>query len=199
LTGAQSAATDDGAAKPRDPQGIPGRRVAVGQVRALTRTPRQQRTCLARLRHDERVSPWENVGEAMPSSEERPTLHPKFDMEEYARESDQRVRSADPASGIQPAEREAVVEASEDVDDEDAERIYWACLGDAARVPVLVQRHDELVTHPRTALESFVISYVDGQRTIAEVIEASGLPSLAGLTALYDLLGRELIALRDPR
>lgn len=139
----------------------------------------------------------------MGNDADRPTVFPAFDMEEYARESDQRIRAARPVqdssgSVSRVQAREELVETSTDVEDADAEQVYWACLGGPDHVPVLVRPHDEMLTVRRSGAESFVVSYVDGRRTVAAVIEASGLPVLAALDALQELLERGVIALRDP-
>jgi hypothetical protein len=146
---------------------------------------------------DEREKSWEDEG-AMAGTGERPTLHPAFDMEEYARESDERIRSAGPSSGA-VSTAEVLVEASDEIGDEEQEQVYWACVGGGDRVPLLVQPLDQLLVVPRSPVESFVLSYLDGRRSVADVIEASGLPTLVGLIAVHDLLERGLITLQDAR
>jgi hypothetical protein len=128
----------------------------------------------------------------MPTAD-RPTLAPGFDMEAYARESDERIRSADAASGIVEAATEALVQVNELVDDADAEEIYWAFLGGPDRVPLLAQPLDELLALPRRGADGFVVSYVDGRRTVRAVVEASGLPKLVALVALCELLERGVL------
>jgi hypothetical protein len=146
------------------------------------------------VHHDAPERPWENRS-AMAAEDDRPTLYPAFDVETYARESDKRIRSAAAASNADAALGEGLVEAS-DASDDDAEQIYWACLGGRDRVPVLTRPLDELLSVPRTAAEGLVLSFLDGRRTIAAVIEASGLPTPVALLGLYDLLDRDVIALR---
>jgi hypothetical protein len=129
---------------------------------------------------------------------DRATIHPSFDVEEYARESDARVLAEDAAKGSisQVVAREALVHARADVGDEELEEVYWACLGGPDHVPVLARPRDELLTLPRTSAAGFVISYIDGLRTIAAVIAASQLPELAALDALYELVERGAVELR---
>jgi len=119
---------------------------------------------------------------------DRPTLSPSFDMEAYARESDERIRSAGAASGVVEAATDGLVEVSEHVDDAEAEEVYWACLGSPDRVPVLATPLDELLALPRRGVEGLVVSYVDGKRTMREVIDACGLPHLVALVGLCELL-----------
>ena len=134
----------------------------------------------------------------MAAGADRPTLHPGFDMEQYARESDRRMRTADSPSGLQRVDEDTMhVEAREDVDDEDTAHVYWACLGGAGSIPALVRPIGDLVGMPRAPAEGLVMSYLDGKRTVGQVIEASGLPTLVALSVLHGLLERGVISVRE--
>jgi hypothetical protein len=141
---------------------------------------------------DRSSATWNDRVNGMPNPD-RPTLAPTFDMEAYARESDERIRSAGAQSGIVPAAADAFVEASELVDDAEAAEVYWACLGGGDRVLVLAQPLNELLALPRRGIDGFVVSYVDGQRTARELVEASGLPTLVALVGLCELLERGVV------
>ncbi|HEX8794420.1 MAG TPA: hypothetical protein VF765_25925 [Polyangiaceae bacterium] len=122
--------------------------------------------------------------------QDRPTLAPGFDMEQYARESDARLR-AQPAHDGAPE-----VQAAENLDDADAEQIYRARIGDMRQVVVLARKPEDLLHLRHGVADGFVLSAVDGRRSVEDLLRDCGLPPLAALSTLFELLETGVLALR---
>jgi hypothetical protein len=130
-----------------------------------------------------------------------PTPLPTFDMEQYARESDQGLRIAEEApTRPRGGEISCVVDAApaveveESMSDDDAELVYWARIGDDARVPVLARSLESLLGDSHSPVDHAILWAIDGGSSVREVVAASGLPTLTALQALCDLLDRGIIA-----
>lgn len=121
---------------------------------------------------------------------DRPTLAPAFDMEKYARESDARIR-AQPAHDGGPE-----LQTAENPADADAEEIYRARIGDMQQVVVLSRPAEDLLHLRHGVADGFVLSTVDGRRTVEELLRDCGLPPLAALSTLFELLETGVLALR---
>ncbi len=124
-----------------------------------------------------------------------PTPLPAFNMEEYARESDQGLRIAEERPtrprGFEHSaliELGPAVEIDESLSDDEMEQICWARLEDGARVPVLARPIEVLLSEPRAAGDALVLSAIDGESDARTVVDACGLPTLVALQALCDLL-----------
>jgi hypothetical protein len=77
-------------------------------------------------------------------------------------------------------------------------RIYAARLGSLERTPQLARGHDELLTVQALDFRAgLVLSRVDGQTTLAEIVHASGIPSHEALRVLSELYLRRAIVLSD--
>ena len=138
---------------------------------------------------------------AADAPEGRATLYPTFDMEQYARDSDESIRNADAAPlSAMTAEPHGgpSLEVNEEVSDQEAAQVYWARLGASDQVVVLTQPLEELMQAPRAPMDGFILWRVDGRRTVGAVVELSELPVVEALLALCDLLERGVIALRSP-
>ncbi len=131
-----------------------------------------------------------------PPSGVRTTVPPKFDMEQYARESDERIRSADAPADSPTSEGSPSIVAREELSDADAESVYGARIGDPGQVVVCTRSAEELLRMARNAGEGFVLALVDGKRTVGEILRACELPRLAALAALCDLLESGIVAVK---
>jgi hypothetical protein len=123
----------------------------------------------------------------------RPTVHPPFDVEKYAKESENKLRNAEAAARAR--DDAPVVDAIEEMSDADAEEIYRARLGGEDQVLLLARTSQELLRIPRRPDEGFVIALVDGERTVADVVRACELPRVATLLAICDLLDAGIVSL----
>ena len=141
----------------------------------------------------------ENVSSHVPQSEMRvsrhPTLLPSFDMERYARESEEDLRIAEEApTRPRGSERSLLIETAPTVEvedslsDDEAELVLWARIGDDAQVPVLLRPIEDLLAEPRAAGEALVLSAIDGHSTVRSIVDGCGLPALAAVQTICDLL-----------
>jgi hypothetical protein len=144
----------------------------------------------------------ERLSSQSPQSEMRmsrhPTPLPSFDMEQYARESEEDLRIAEeaptrPRGGEHSAliETAPVVQIEDSLSDDEAQQVFWARIGDDAQVLVLVRPLEELLAEPRAAGDAHVLSAIDGHAptaTVRSIVDGCGLPALAALQALCDLL-----------
>ncbi len=141
----------------------------------------------------------ESVSSRAPQSEarvsRRPTPLPSFDMEQYARESEQDLRIAEEAPtrprGSETSlviETAPTVEIADSLSDDEAQLVFWARIGDDAQVPVLVRPLGDLLAEPRAAGDALVLSAIDGHSSVRSIVDGCGLPALAALQALCDLL-----------
>lgn len=126
------------------------------------------------------------------SAEDRPTLCPTFDVEEYARESDARLVQHVAAD----ATCEVPADALEDPSDRDLEAVYRARIGGEDQVVAPACAPESLMHVPRIAVEGFVLAVVDGRSSVGAVLRRCGLPPLEALAALCQLLDRNILALR---
>ncbi len=125
-----------------------------------------------------------------------PTPLPAFDMEQFARESEQGLRIADEAPTRRRFDHSAMlevaptVEVDEALSDDEEQLVFWARIGDDTQVLVLARSLDALLTEPRVAGDALVLSAIDGHSTVRAVVDACGLPALSALQAICDLLDR---------
>lgn len=127
----------------------------------------------------------------------RQTVPPKFDMEQFARESDARIRSATETDPPPSSEAAPVVDV-EPVTDGDAASVYWARIGDADQVVVCLLSSEDVLRVSRAAGEGFILSLVDGERSVRAILRACALPPLSALSALCGLLEAGVLATRAP-
>jgi hypothetical protein len=75
-------------------------------------------------------------------------------------------------------------------------RIYAARLGSLERTPRLALGHEELLTAQALDFRAgLVLSRIDGQATLAEIVQASGIPQHEALRVLSELYLRRTIVL----
>ncbi len=122
-------------------------------------------------------------------------------MERYARESDANIRVEDEPPTTRRAALESAVwsvppslEINESPNSQEAQEIYWARIGDSHQIPVLVRPIEELLREPREAAAGFVLSAIDGKSTVQALMKSCGLPPLAVLCILCELMDRGAIA-----
>jgi len=128
-------------------------------------------------------------------SDDRPTLSPGFDVEQFARESDEKIRRANAVAAPAEAPR---VESDDRLSDEDLEEVYRARIGDEGQRVVCVRTPEELLHVARGSVEGFVLSRVDGRRSVGALLGACELPRLDALSALCELLDAGIVELRGP-
>jgi hypothetical protein len=126
------------------------------------------------------------------TSPDRPTLTPGFDMEQYARESDARLRSAAAADGGPE------LQAAEEPSEGDAEQIYRARIGDGQQVVAMACTPEEILRLRRGVADGFVLSLVDGRRSVDELLHDCELPPLAALSTLFELIETGVLKLVPP-
>jgi hypothetical protein len=129
-----------------------------------------------------------------------PTPLPSFDMERYARESDDDLRIAEEApTRPRGSERSLLIEAAPTVEvddslsDAEAEIVFWARIGDDAQVPVLLRPIEAILAEPRAAGDALVLSAIDGRSSVRSIVGSWGLPPLAALQAICELLESRVI------
>jgi hypothetical protein len=126
------------------------------------------------------------------TSPDRPTLAPGFDMEQYARESDARLQSAAAAEGGPE------LQAAEEPSDRDAEQIYRARIGDGYQVVGMACSPEEILRLRRGVVDGFILSLVDGRRSVDELLYDCELPPLTALSTLFELLETGVLKLLPP-
>ena len=147
----------------------------------------------------------ERVSSHAPQSEMRlsrhPTPLPSFDMEQYARESEEDLRIAEEApTRPRGSERSLTVETAPTVEvedalsDEEAQLVLWARIGDDAQVPVLARSIGDVLAEPRGPGDALVLWAIDGHATVRSIVDSCGLPVLAALQTICDLLESRVIA-----
>ena len=129
-------------------------------------------------------------------SDDRPTLYPDFDVAQYARESDEKIRRASPAAPVDEPPR---IESDDRLSDEDLEEVYRARIGDEGQTVACERPPEELLHVPRGSVAGFVLSLVDGRRSVGALLRACELPRLDALSALCELLDTGVIVLREAR
>lgn len=120
---------------------------------------------------------------------DRTTLAPGFDMEQYARESDERLRAssaADPAPDLQTVD---------ELSEEDSEQIYRARIGDGGQVVLLARPPEEILHLRRGVADGFVLSLVDGRRTVDDLLRDCDLPARVALATLFELIETGVLTL----
>jgi hypothetical protein len=147
----------------------------------------------------------ERASSQTPQSEMRlsrhPTPFPSFDMEQYARDSEQTLRIGDEAPTKPRGEHSTLIETApvvqveESMSDDEAQQVFWARIGDERQVPVLVRPLEEILWEPRAAGDALVLTAIDGQTTVRSILDGCGLPVVVALQALCDLLESGAIAL----
>ncbi len=124
-----------------------------------------------------------------PRRSDRTTLAPGFDMEQYARESDERLRASsliDPAPDLH----------ADEVSDADAEQVYRARIGDGRQVVTLARSPEEILHLRHGVADGFVLSLVDGRRTVDDLLRDCELPATAALATLFELIETGILTLR---
>ena len=125
------------------------------------------------------------------TSEDRPTLTPGFDMEQYARESDARLQAATAAEGPE-------LQAAEEPNEGDAEQIYRARIGDGRQIVAMACSPEEILRLRHGVADGFVLSLVDGRRSVDELLDDCELPPLAALSTLFELIETGVLKLFAP-
>jgi hypothetical protein len=121
----------------------------------------------------------------------RPTVPPPFDPEEFARESESKMRMAKPAPepNVMDSQVRLATSAS-------TEQKYWRALGDPERVPLIKMRPNELRSLPLDPMAGFILSQIDGVSTVEMILDVSGMPKEKTLSILCDLVKRGVIDVR---
>lgn len=154
----------------------------------------------------------------------QPTVHPPFDPTEYARESEQSLRSAKPAappaaatpaddgeergSGVHRAGSMADTEGDEapggsaafggsfQPGDDVLAQVYESRIGPPDSVPYLHVSPAELCRFPLDPPAAFILSQVDGFSTIEMILDVSGMPPKRTMRILFELAEQGLITFR---
>ena len=121
---------------------------------------------------------------------DRPTPAAAFDMEQYARESDARMRAATADDGGPE------LQTAEDPSDRDSEQIYRARIGDGGQVVVLACSPEQVLHLHHGVVDGFVLSLVDGRRSVDDLLRACELPPLTALSTLFELIETGVLKLR---
>ena len=114
------------------------------------------------------------------------TVPPPFDPEEYARESESKLRAgarvpADERSGVLPVEESSGV------------RSVPILLAD---VPVLALPPAEVARLALDHRAGFVLSHVDGASSVENILDVSAMPHTETLEILAELVTRSIIVMR---
>jgi DNA-nicking Smr family endonuclease len=115
---------------------------------------------------------------------ERPTVAPPFDPQEYARESESRLRAALESKTV----RRAAPSASPAASPSPSPR------RDA--VPILAVPLAELTTRALDHRRGFMVSLVDGTSTVETLLDLSGMPEREAMELLGELLAQGVLAIR---
>jgi hypothetical protein len=122
-------------------------------------------------------------------------------MERYARESEEDLRIAEEApTRPRGSERSLLIETAPTVEvedalsDEEAQQVLWARIGDDTQVPVLARSIGDVLAEPRGAGDAAVLWAIDGHANVRSIVDSCGLPALAALQAICDLLESRVIA-----
>lgn len=121
---------------------------------------------------------------------DRTTPAPDFDMEQYARESDARLRAATAEDGAPE------LHTAEDPSDRDSEQIYRARIGDGGQIVVLACSPEQVLHLRHAVVDGFVLSLVDGRRSVDELLRDCELPPLTALSTLFELIETGVLKLR---
>jgi hypothetical protein len=154
-----------------------------------------------------------------PASGDRSSVVPEFDLHAFARDSEMRQRAVplkDPSATIEQAWRlhldgqneEALFllahllelvpfhpEATRLSTDcrEALERQCWAEIGSRATILVTAVSTEELKRYSLDNVSGFLLSLMDGDTTVEELVDISGLPRLLALRHLRSLLERGIV------
>lgn len=141
---------------------------------------------------------------------ERPTVIPKYDVENFAREAgapsapyrQQMATMTDPVelevarvastfTSPPPAIEVSAVEVSEDV----VLAGYEARFGSLARIPRIAVSSATLASLTLDHRAGFVLALVDGVMTIENILDVGGMPAPDTLAILQDLVDRGIVTL----
>jgi len=129
----------------------------------------------------------------MPNPKERPTIPPSFDVAKFAKDSDARLRSAEPsAEGSLPRSETRLAtrpEMGAAITDE-----AWA--RSMVGTPVVVMASDELCRLPLDHRAGFLISLMDGTIDLETIIEVSSMPHDDALRVVRDLYEAGIVEFR---
>lgn len=177
---------------------------------------------IAALRREADAGVVSSAPEAPPSSDERPTDVPPFDVDEYASDSEARLRTVplsesdvtlermrDAFSRGQLEEALSIAQSLLDAAPLHAEarsiasrcaeellRTYETELGPTAATPVLAITAGELSAFSLDEPSSALLHHIDGTASIAAVLQRAGLPRLVALRSLTGLCRRGIVSLR---
>jgi hypothetical protein len=122
----------------------------------------------------------------MPESD-RPTAHPPFDPDAFARESESRIAAAAPVSQVgPPISHVDALPQSEDS--------MLARFGSRSSVLVLRVDFDEVTTLALDHREGFLLSLIDGASTVEQILDVCGMPSVEATRILCRLAAEGVIA-----
>jgi hypothetical protein len=82
---------------------------------------------------------------------------------------------------------------------ESLDETYLRALGGSAGIPRVAVSPDALTQHPLGVQAGFVVSRLDGESTIEDLLDISGLPRLETLRILYELVQDSIVSIAPPR
>jgi|SRR5579859_3628813 len=137
---------------------------------------------------------------------DRPTLAPAFDVEQFARDSDQRLMSVRPAPHADCPSEDSFEEDERETKPSSirrATRPRWgpvptneAWARSTEGVPVVVMTHEGLKRLPLNHRAGFVISLMDGSLDLDTIIELCGMDREEALGLVRDLYESGVVEFR---
>jgi hypothetical protein len=135
----------------------------------------------------------------MPRGSKRPTMAPTFDLHEYAKESDARIRNAPPK---RPAEDPTLADKPVSETRLATRPQMGATLTDEAwarkmvGAPIIMMSSNQLRRLPLDHHAGFLISLMDGTLDLDTVMELSAMPRAAALRVVRDLFESGVVEFR---
>ncbi len=159
--------------------------------------------------------------EASPDSD-RPTVPPSFDLDEFARDSEVRLRSVQPATGetttdearrlleqgepemalfllarlLQLAPMNADASALSQKCSVALEQQCWSVIGPHSTILVVAVSPGELKGFALDNVSGFLLALIDGRTNVETLLDLCGLPRLTALRHLRDLVTRGIVQIR---
>jgi hypothetical protein len=127
----------------------------------------------------------------MPNRSERPTTPPSFDVAQFAKDSDARLRSARPAAELPGSETRLITRPQMGATITDQ---AWA--RDMIGAPTVMMAPDQLRRLPLDHRAGFLISLMDGTIDLQTIIELSGMHPDEALRFVRDLYVAGVVVFR---
>jgi hypothetical protein len=130
----------------------------------------------------------------------RPTVRPPFDPEQFARESDSRLRAVAASSNwptVRPPSSDLLVaaEAAPDIQQGDVAEDAGSALG-LDSVPLMAASPEELGWIDLPAEASALVAHVNGVATLGEICAKAGVTPEDGAFLMLDLAERDVVRFR---